>query len=128
MRNSVAKALGRIHPAFAVKHDRMCLLEIRFQLRGLNSVSRIPIMTSGRSESESGYADPTVLTPGWCTLSLLFSDWDRTGRGDLRITNDRHYYRDGEEQLWRVEEGKLPRRYTREEGWKRVEIWSISRT
>jgi hypothetical protein len=71
------------------------------------------------------YDSPTVLSPGWCTLSLLFSDWDRSGRGDLRITNDRHYYRDGEEQLWRVEEGNPPRRYTRDEGWKRVEIWGM---
>ena len=38
---------------------------------------------------------PTPLAPGWCTLSMLFSDWDRSGRRDLRVTNDRHYYSDG---------------------------------
>ena len=41
----------------------------------------------------------------WCTLSMLFSDWDRSGRRDLRVSNDRHYYSDlsdGGEQLWRV--------------------------
>lgn len=43
------------------------------------------------------YAAPTPLSPGWCTLSILFSDWDRSGRRDLRVSNDRHYYRDGEE-------------------------------
>ena len=41
--------------------------------------------------------------PGHCALSMLFSDWNRTGRRDLRVSNDRHYYReDGEEQLWRL--------------------------
>jgi hypothetical protein len=73
----------------------------------------------------AGYAVPTALTPGWCTLSVLFSDWDRSGRGDLRIANDKHYYRDGEEQLWRVEEGETPRLYTRAEGWNKIQIWGM---
>ena len=50
----------------------------------------------------------SALTPGWCTLSILFSDWDRSGRRDLRMTNDRHYYLDGEEQLWRIDRGRAP--------------------
>ena len=36
---------------------------------------------------------------------MLFSDWSRTGQRDLRMTNDRHYYRDGSDQLWRVAPG-----------------------
>ena len=71
------------------------------------------------------YADPIPLTPGWCTLSILFSDWDRSGRGDLRMTNDRHYYLDGEEQLWRVAEGEAPRLYTHEDGWQQMRIWGM---
>ena len=71
------------------------------------------------------YGDPTLLSPGWCTLSMLFSDWDRTGRRDLRVANDKHYYRDGEEQLWRIEEGQAPRLYTREDGWKKLQIWGM---
>ena len=63
------------------------------------------------------YAAPIALRPSWCTLSMLFSDWDRSGRRDLRVSNDRHYYRDGEDQLWRIEPGQPPRSYTREEGW-----------
>ena len=63
--------------------------------------------------------------PAWCTLSILFSDWDRSGRGDLRMTNDRHYYLDGEEQLWRVAEGEPPRLYTHEEGWQQMQIWGM---
>ena len=46
-----------------------------------------------------------ALTPGWCPLSMLFSSWDRSGRADLRVSNDRQYYTDqsrGQEQLWRV--------------------------
>lgn len=75
--------------------------------------------------SADGYADPTSLSPGWCTLSVLFSDWDRSGRRDLRIANDKHYYRDGEEQLWRIEQGEAPRLYTRDDGWNKLQIWGM---
>ena len=71
------------------------------------------------------YAAPIPLRPGWCSLSMLFSDWDGSGRRDLRVSNDRHYYRDGEEQLWRVEPGVAPRLYTRDEGWARLVIWGM---
>ena len=70
------------------------------------------------------YAPPTSLSPGYCALSMLFSDWDRSGRRDLRISNDRHYYdyNDGEEQLWRIEPGAPPRRYTATDGWVQVQV------
>jgi enediyne biosynthesis protein E4 len=71
------------------------------------------------------YADPLLLEPAWCTLSVLFSDWSRTGHADLRMSNDRHYSPDAEEQLWRVEPGDTPRLYTREEGWQRLPIWGM---
>ena len=71
------------------------------------------------------YGPPLNLTPGWCTLSILFSDWDRSGRADLRVANDKHYYRDGEEQLWRIAEGEAPHLYTRDEGWKKMQIWGM---
>jgi hypothetical protein len=41
------------------------------------------------------------------------------------MTNDRHYYRNGEEQLWRVVEGEQPRLYTRDEGWQPMQIWGM---
>jgi hypothetical protein len=66
------------------------------------------------------YADPIALTPAWCALSMLFSDWDRSGRRDLRVSNDRHYYSDysdGQDQLWRVAPGELPRLYGADDGW-----------
>jgi enediyne biosynthesis protein E4 len=71
------------------------------------------------------YGQATILSPGWCTLSILFSDWDRSGRRDLRMTNDRHYYRHGQEQLWRMEDGEPPRPYTAEEGWQTMQIWGM---
>ena len=68
------------------------------------------------------------LSPGWCALSLLFSDWDRSGRRDLRVSNDRHYYSDtgdGEEQLWRMAPGADPELWTHEEGWQTVRVWGM---
>ncbi|MGH8912124.1 MAG: CRTAC1 family protein [Acidimicrobiia bacterium] len=78
-----------------------------------------------RPAGPSRYDPALALSPGWCTLSILFSDWDRSGGADLRMTNDRHYYRDGEEQLWRFEPGLAPRLYTSEEGWRTMQIWGM---
>ena len=72
--------------------------------------------------SGTGYAPPLALSPGYCALSMIFSDWDRSGRRDLRISNDQHFYMDGEEQLWRMEAGAAPRLYTADEGWVRVNV------
>jgi hypothetical protein len=77
-----------------------------------------------RPEGE-GYGPPTTLSPGWCTLSVLFSDWNRSGTRDLRATNDRHYYRDGEEQLWHVAPGDQPVLYTDADGWQLMQIWGM---
>jgi len=75
--------------------------------------------------SGSRYGTPTPLTPGYCTLSMLFSDWSHSGHVDLRVSNDRHYYRDGEEQLWRVQPGQPPALYTEADGWKPLQIWGM---
>ena len=71
------------------------------------------------------YGEPIALTHGWSALSVLFSDWDRSGRRDLRISNDRHYYRDGEEQLWRMEQGAPPRLWTQQEGWQTLRVFGM---
>ncbi len=71
------------------------------------------------------YSQPIELTPGHCALSMLFTDWNKTGEAALRVSNDRHYYRGGEEQLWHVPPGRPPRLYTRYEGWERVMIWGM---
>jgi enediyne biosynthesis protein E4 len=74
---------------------------------------------------EATYGAPIPLTPGRCALSALFSDWDGTGRSDLRLSNDRHYDSEAEEQLWRVAEGEPPRLHTREDGWEQLRIWGM---
>jgi len=73
----------------------------------------------------NGYDAPVSLAPAYCTLSVLFSDWDRSGRRDLRVTNDRHYYLDGTDQLWHVAPGEPPRAYTDADGWRPLTIWGM---
>ena len=75
----------------------------------------------GRIASRYG---PPVMLKGHCTLSMLFTDWNRSGQSSLRVSNDRHYYlRDGEEQLWRMD--AVPRLYGREDGWARLRIFGM---
>ncbi|MEX0350917.1 MAG: CRTAC1 family protein [Paracoccaceae bacterium] len=70
------------------------------------------------------YGPPERLVPGFCALSMLFSDWGRTGRADLRISNDRHYYvRGGQEQMWAMED--TPRLYDEAEGWLPYSLWGM---
>ncbi|MEM9063300.1 MAG: CRTAC1 family protein [Pseudomonadota bacterium] len=70
------------------------------------------------------YGAPVALDPGFCALSMLFSDWNRNGVADLRISNDRHYFVDGgSEQLWSVE--AAPRLYEEADGWRPVAIWGM---
>ena len=78
-----------------------------------------------RPAAGGGYAAPIPLSPGYCTLSILFSDWQRAGRRDLRMSNDRHYYRDGTDQLWRVEPGMTPVPYGEADGWRPLQIWGM---
>lgn len=73
----------------------------------------------------TGFAAPLPLTPAYCTLSMLFSDWGGLGRRDLRVSNDRQYYKGGQEQLWHVEPGAPPRLYSEAEGWQRLRIWGM---
>jgi hypothetical protein len=71
------------------------------------------------------YSVRTPLTPGYCALSMLFTDWNRSGLPSLRISNDRQYYRGGEEQLWRVEPGKTPKLYGPGDGWHKLSIFGM---
>ena len=75
-------------------------------------------------EENGVYSAPIPLEPGYCALSALFSDWDRTGRADLRLSNDRQYYvRAGQEELWQM--GPRPRLYSEAEGWRRQSLWGM---
>jgi hypothetical protein len=69
------------------------------------------------------FAAPVPLAPSHCALSLLFTDWNRSGRPALRVSNDREYYKGGQEQLWRMD--PTPQLYTEAEGWKRLRIWGM---
>jgi hypothetical protein len=71
------------------------------------------------------FAAPLAMTPSFCTLSMLFTDWNRSGTPSLRVSNDREYYLGGTEQMWHVEPGQPPKPYTLAEGWKPLKIWGM---
>ncbi len=71
------------------------------------------------------FANPLPLTPSYCALSMLFTDWNRSGTPSLRVSNDREYYKGGREQMWHVDPGNVPTLYTEEEGWKYLRIWGM---
>jgi len=78
-----------------------------------------------RPAGETGFAPPLPLTPSFCALSMLFTDWDLSGVPSLRVSNDREYYKGGQEQMWHVEPGQPPALYSPEEGWQRLRIWGM---
>ncbi len=63
-------------------------------------------------------------------MSLLFSDWNRSGTAALRVSNDRQYYltnrdRSGTEQLWHFDGEGLPVLYQESDGWQQLQIWGM---
>ncbi|WP_298985791.1 CRTAC1 family protein [uncultured Roseibium sp.] len=79
----------------------------------------------GATDGSVRYPEANRLSPGFCTLSILFTDWNRSGEPALRISNDRHYYRGGEEQLWSVPSGRPARPFRRADGWQHLKIWGM---
>jgi len=73
----------------------------------------------------SGYGTAAPLAPGYCSLSMLFSSWDGSSRRDLRVSNDRQYYTDGSEQLWRMTPGTTPGLYSADDGWASLQIYGM---
>lgn len=71
------------------------------------------------------FAAPMALRPSFCALSMLFSDWNRSGTPSLKVSNDREYYKGGQEQLWRIDPGQPPRPYSLDEGWKKLRLWGM---
>jgi hypothetical protein len=71
------------------------------------------------------FAPPVALTPSYCALSMLFTDWNRSGTPALRVSNDREYYKGGQEQLWRVSPAQAPAAYGPSDGWKPLKIWGM---
>lgn len=78
-----------------------------------------------RPKPGGGYGPPAALKPGFCALSMLFTDWNRSGAPSLRVSNDREYYKGGQEQLWHFPPGAPPALYTPDEGWARLRIWGM---
>ncbi|WFU00664.1 CRTAC1 family protein [Rhizobium sp. CB3171] len=77
------------------------------------------------SNDKVDYSNPLPLKPSYCTLSMLFTDWNHSGQDSLRVANDRQYYRGGQEQLWDIAPGRPPRQYTTAEGWASLKIWGM---
>ncbi|WP_306455414.1 CRTAC1 family protein [Jannaschia seosinensis] len=76
-----------------------------------------------RPEPEGDGWEEIALTPGFCALSVLFSDEDRDGRPTLRLSNDRHYYvSDGKEQMWSPQEARF---LGAEDGFDAPSIWGM---
>jgi len=84
-----------------------------------------PEDTHDSDNNTPDYSNKQILTPGHCALSMLFTDWNKSGSDALRITNDRHYYRNGEEQMWRLNNERYPRLYRRADGWAPLVIWGM---
>ena len=80
-----------------------------------------------RPAAEGGrrFAPPVALKPSFCPLSILFTDWNRSGTPSLRVSNDREYYKGGQEQMWRIEPGKAPVLYSQQDGWRYLRIWGM---
>jgi enediyne biosynthesis protein E4 len=75
--------------------------------------------------ASTGYQAAVKLEPAYCALSMLFSDWGRSGTPDLRVSNDREFYKGGQEQLWKIATGQPPSLYTEAQGWKAMQIWGM---
>ena len=71
------------------------------------------------------FAAPLPLKPSFCALSMLFTDWNRSGTPSLRVSNDREYYEGGQEQMWLLPPGAEPKLLTAAEGWKTLRIWGM---
>lgn len=72
----------------------------------------------------AGYAAPEPIAPGYCALSMLFTDWSGNGEADLWISNDRHYYVDeGQEQLFSISPSLNA--YGPDDGWQTQKLWGM---
>ncbi len=75
--------------------------------------------------AEKKFAAPLALKPSYCPLSMLFTDWNRSGTPSLRVSNDREYYEGGQEQLWHVDGAEKPTLFNDAEGWRPLRIWGM---
>lgn len=72
-----------------------------------------------RPEGTKYHAIETI-SPGYCALSMLISDWRRDGHPELRVSNDRHYYvRGGYEQMFTLNPLK------ERDDWPHISLWGM---
>lgn len=66
------------------------------------------------------YAHAETISPGYCALSMMISDWRRDGHPELRVSNDRHYYvRGGYEQMFTLNPLK------ERADWPHISLWGM---
>jgi enediyne biosynthesis protein E4 len=80
---------------------------------------------AGQLKPPFAFTKPIPLTPSYCALSMLFTDWNRSGVPSLRVSNDREYYEGGEEQMWKLLPDQPPTLFNDKDGWKRLRIWGM---
>lgn len=83
-----------------------------------------PFQTCDSSEviTQKGktYGEIETISPSYCALSMQISDWQRKGRPELRVSNDRHYYvRGGYEQMFRLNPLK------ERADWPHISLWGM---
>lgn len=83
------------------------------------------LRSSTKEHATPRYNHPILLEPGYCALSMVFTDWNNSGQFALRIANDRQYYRGGQEQLWNIQSSSEPWEYKPANGWKKLKIWGM---
>lgn len=76
------------------------------------------------NQNDNGFGKPQNLK-AYCTLSLLFTDWNRSSSASLRVSNDRQYNKNGREQLWRLPTNSEALEYTKKDGFKKLNIWGM---
>ncbi|GHA58656.1 hypothetical protein GCM10008927_25370 [Amylibacter ulvae] len=78
-----------------------------------------------RPNPNGEYDQNQSLSPSFCSLSIMFTDWNNRGQFDLRVTNDRQYHRGGYEQLWNLNNGGRPEQFDARDGWQKLIIWGM---
>ncbi len=72
----------------------------------------------------TGFAAPLPLTPGFCALSILFTDWDRQGTPDCASRTTASITRAGRRDV-AAGTGQPPVAFTEADGWQRLRIWGM---
>ena len=120
---------GMQHPTLAfgsyLVPDTFDCAPVRFMRPNVGGTASAAVGSTAGDAAGSTERYTVTDLPAHCTLSLLFSDWNRDRGVDLRVSNDRNYDREAREQLWRVRSGEPVREYTTDDGWRDLTIWGM---